>query len=108
MKAIFYLSIFLFVGCFKAEEKIVHTITNDTDSSSFTLNHKMRLPHHLIITTTGFWDDTILYNGVNIPPQYEVKKTALKFYSTTPSQFLHEKYKAKNWHIKIEFVWIEN
>jgi hypothetical protein len=95
----------LLFSCMNNEERIINEITNERDSSAYELEYKMKYPNSLTIITECFWDDTILYNGIKLPPQEKIKAThTTRFYGSPPFKEKYQKYKAKNWNIKTEFI----
>lgn len=92
-------------GCINNKERISYEITNEKDSFAYQLKYKMKHPNQLTIITECFWDDTILYNGKKLPPQEKTRAThTTEFYGSPPLKEAYNKYKAKNWYIRTEFI----
>ena len=96
-------------SCMNNKERIIHEITNEMDSSAYELKYKMKHPNTLTIITECFWDDTIISNGIKLPPQEKIKTShTTEFYGFPPFRQTFKKYRAKNWHIKTEFILEQN
>jgi hypothetical protein len=94
---------FIFLGA--CQKKIGFEITNSLSEYTFRVSlSEIGSPSKMRKIFISYWDDTIIWNGVKVPPTIDtirMDKSETYYGMDTLQRF--NKYKAKNWYIKNEY-----
>ncbi len=104
MKVIEIITIFLF--CTSCQKKVGFEITNEINEYTFKVDlRKVGDPSKMHKRIISYWDDTIIWKGIKLAPTIDtiIIDQSQNYYGMDSVQKF-EKYKAKNWYIKHEYL----
>lgn len=103
----------IMIGCFfllSCAKRVGFEINNDVSEYTFRVSLQDLGDHSKMRkSTVAYWDDTIIWNGLKLPPTKDTFKSDVsQTYYGIDSVQRYQKYKARNWYVKKEYsfsVW---